>query len=306
MNKIFILLVSLFIVFLNLNAGNNNNAASFLNLGSGAQSASLGDANVSFTNSPDVMAFNPASIVTNTSDKISFNHSAYFEKSSYDTFYYVRKINDVSAFGLGLQYFSYGSIDETDPSGTKIGSYSPYDMAVSIGYAFNVKSSYKFFDASSVGFSIKYINMKVKDNASTIAGDLGFITQEMENRFRFGFSIQNLGSDVKFDKEKESLPLSFKLGLSYKIAHNFLALFDISIPKNEDTYFSLGTQYTKKFSDYDVSLRAGYNSSRKDVEGFSGFSVGTGVSFNKISIDYALMFYGDIGEVHRIGIGFNF
>lgn len=306
MIKMFILFVCLSLWNSKLNAANDNNAASFLSLGSGAQSAALGDANVSFINTPDVMAFNPASIVTNVSDKISFNHSSYFEGSFYDTLYYVKKINNNSAFGFGLQYFSYGSIDEIDNSGTKIGAYSPYDMSVSLGYSLKIRSSNKFFDNSSVGFLAKYINIKIKDKASSFAMDFGFITNEFRDKFRFGLSIQNLGSDIKFDNDKESLPLNFKAGIGYKINDNLLSLFDISIPKNEDVYFSFGTEYNKKISTYKISLRVGYNSSRKDIDGFSGFSFGTGIAFNKISLDYALMFYGDVGEVHRIGIGFNF
>ncbi|HOL62191.1 MAG TPA: PorV/PorQ family protein [Elusimicrobiales bacterium] len=281
-------------------------AASFLRLGSGAKASGMGEAYSTITEGPDSLYYNPGGVVFAEGKKISFNHMSYIESTSYDTLYYSQKIKEGKAFGMGLQYFSYGSINETDLSGTKIGSYSPKDLAFSLGYSLKIKSKYSLLNGGGVGVSVKYVNLKIKDSATAFASDIGFLTPVINKKFRAGFVIQNIGTKIKFDSEKEKLPLTFKTGFSYIPFSNLITSLDMVLPNDSDFYFSLGTAYRKKFSEMNMVLRAGYNGLNSDVSGFSGFNFGVGFEFSKISIDYAFMPYGDMGEGHRIGLSFAF
>jgi hypothetical protein len=286
-------------------SSDGGSSATFLRMGGGAKGSSMGEAYSAVTESADSIYYNPASMVFAKSS-LSFNHMAYIESTYYDTLYYSKKVNEKSAFGAGVQYFSYGSVDETDPSGTKVGSYSPKDMALTFAYSLKINSKYSILDNGGVGLSLKYINTKVKDSASAFAADIGFITPVMKEKFRAAFVVQNLGTKMKFDEEKEKLPLVFKTGFSYTPLKELLTSLDFVFPNDSDFYFSVGSAYRKKFDFMNLVLRAGYNGVNKNVEGFSGFNFGLGFEFNKLSVDYSFMPYGDMGSGHRIGFSFAF
>jgi hypothetical protein len=54
-----------------------------------------------------------------------------------------------------------------------------------------------------------------------------------------------------------------------------------------------------------VALRTGYQFGRNTGAG-SGFSVGMGLTFSNLGLDYAFVPYGDLGDTHRISLGYKF
>ncbi|GAB4030092.1 MAG: hypothetical protein Fur0012_05440 [Elusimicrobiota bacterium] len=305
MKKIAIIL-SFTLLGFNLYASNGESAGSFLRMGAGAKSSAMGEAYSSVIDGADVVYYNPAGVVFAGSKKLSFSHMSYIESTYYDTLYYTHSINENKSLGGGIQYFSYGSIDETDPSGTKVGSYSPKDIAVTMAYSMKIDSKYSFLNGAGVGISAKYINLKVKDSATAFAGDIGFMTPVINKKFRSSLVLQNIGTKIKFDDKKEKLPLTFKTGFSYTPLKELLATADIAFPNDSDAYFSVGSAYRRHINSMNVVLRAGYNGLNKDIGGFSGFNFGVGFEFSKICVDYAFMPYGDMGTGHRVGVSFSF
>jgi hypothetical protein len=304
--KKLVLLFSVIFLSYSLYAETGDSAASFLSLGVGANASGMGNAYSAVSDGAESLYWNPGAVVLNDSKKLSFTHTAYIESTSYDTLYFTNKINEDSAFGVGLQYLSYDSLDEIDPSGIKLGSYEPSDMALSAGYSIRLRGSNSILDGAGVGVSLKYIKAEVKDSATAFAADIGFITGLINNKFRGAVTVYNLGSKIKFDKEDENLPLMFRVGARYDINENFLTSIDLSLPRDADTYFSLGAAYKKSFDKNLLTIRAGYDGRNSDVEGFSGFNFGAGFEFSDISVDYAFVPYGDLDTTHRISVGFKF
>lgn len=305
MKKLVLLILAILYVS-GLKAETGDSAASFLSLGVGAKASGMGNAYSAVSDGAESLYWNPGAVVLNDSKKLSFTHTAYIESTSYDTLYFSDKIKENSAFGFGLQYLSYGSIDEIDPIGAKTGSYDPKDMALSAGYSYRLESSNSFLDGAGIGVSLKYVKVEVKDSATAFAADLGFITPLIKDKFRGAVSVYNLGSKIKFDNDDENLPLMFRFGASYNINENFLTSIDLSLPRDADTYFSLGAAYRKDFNRNVLTIRAGYDGRNSDVEGFSGFNFGAGFEFSNISVDYAFVPYGDLDTTHRISLGFKF
>jgi hypothetical protein len=51
-------------------------------------------------------------------------------------------------------------------------------------------------------------------------------------------------------------------------------------------------------------LRGGYNTRTSDVDGFTGFIMRLGVEHKDLTVDYALLPFGDVGTTHWITLGY--
>ena len=143
-----------------------------------------------------------------------------------------RRLDDQSAIGLDLRFFSLGKINFKDETGYDIYSYNPTEYSIGITY------SAQLSDYAAVGISFRYINsrpalgipyagVEIK-SASAIGGDIGYYycnipAGELENYaggiFRGGLVLQNLGSKVKYHNASYAAfqPMNLKAGVSYTL-----------------------------------------------------------------------------------------
>ena len=282
--------------------------AAFLELGVGARAVSMGEAYTAATNDVDSLYWNPAGLANVKGRSATFMHAPYLDSSSFDYLGYAQKVSDHGAVGVGIQYFTAGSIAGTDASGVDTGSFTPNDMAVTVGYAQKMSCPLKCpIDGGTVGVNVKYIQSKIATSASAEAIDLGVQSRGyQDDKLKFGLAVANLGTTMKFDKAKENLPLALKLGSSYKIQEHWLAALDLDFPRDNTMILGLGTEYQYPVNDkMQLAGRLGYNS-RSQVSGFTGPSFGLGFGFDKYSLDYALVPFGDLGTAHRLSLSARF
>src|SRR5262245_16293035 len=107
--------------------------ANFLKLGAGARGEAMGEAYSAVVNDATALYWNPAGLTRVSSNDVSFMHAPYIASSYYDYGAYAHRVGP-HAGGLAVQYFSAGRITETDATNTPVGSFSPNDLAVSLGY----------------------------------------------------------------------------------------------------------------------------------------------------------------------------
>ncbi|MBQ9254114.1 MAG: type IX secretion system outer membrane channel protein PorV [Bacteroidales bacterium] len=139
------------------------------------------------------------------------------------------KINDFSAIGASLTYFSLGSIDFTDNMGTSIGTYNPNEFAIDLSY------SMKLTDNFSAAITGRYIRSDLTQGqsvagnsthaASAVAGDIGLYYQkdvvaDKPQQYAFGVQISNLGNKISYSDNLESsfLPANLRIGGRYTYA----------------------------------------------------------------------------------------
>ncbi len=274
--------------------------AQFLKLGIGAQSAGMGNAVTSVNNGTDAIYWNPANLSYIDKKELSFSHTIWFEDVNYEWLAFALPTTEYGVFGFGLQYVSYGSIDRVDNTNTSDGSFSPLDMAIYLSYA-------NSYDNLDFGFNLKYIYSKIEESASAIALDLGAKYRLDNDKTSFGAAITNLGTDMKFNKETESLPFLFKVGAAHYLLDDWLVSLDLNFPKDNEFYFNLGTQYSIEVADdLKFALRAGYEGRNKDIPGFNWINLGFGLEYLDFKFDYAFVPYGDIGMTHRFSFGIKF
>ncbi|MFM7023569.1 MAG: type IX secretion system outer membrane channel protein PorV [Flavobacteriales bacterium] len=139
---------------------------------------------------------------------------------------FFQRLSNKGTLGGSLRYFSLGKIDFTDQNGASLGSRTPNELAVDLGYAHKLSKSF------SGAFTLRYVysNLTQGVDASTkpanaVAADLsGFYRSEVKlgknkGLWAAGLNISNLGNKISYtDSGKRNfIPMNMKLGTSLAI-----------------------------------------------------------------------------------------
>lgn len=284
-------------------------AASFLSLVPGARAAAMGEAYTAVADDASALYWNPAALARIQKRTATFSHAAHLDSSFYDYAAYGQSLGEWGGWGAGVQYFSAGSVAQTDITGSDAGSVTPNDLAISLGYAFPLKKAGPRLEGFSVGLAAKYIRSKLLATAQTAAVDIGVLTPGyLQNRLRLGLAVSNLGGKLKFEQEAAELPLAIKAGAAYKITERWLAALDLSLPRDDDAFVAAGTEYRFAIQDaWSLAGRFGFNSKTiGDISGVTGISFGLGFGLRGMDIDYALLPFGGLGQSHRVSVSCKF
>jgi hypothetical protein len=292
-------------------AAQGTTTADFLNLAVGARAVGMGEAYSAVADEATAMYWNPASLTRIEHRSVTAMHAMYIASSYFDYAAYGQNLGQYGAFGAGVQYFSAGSIAETDPSGTDIGSFAPYDLAVAAGYAYTFKGVdfLSDLDGFSVGVSGKYVQSRILVSAQTEAFDLGLLSPAyFSNRLRVSFTATNIGGNMVFEQASEPLPSNMRLGGAFKVTRDWTISSDVVFPSNNTVYGAVGTEWwLANGGGWKLAGRAGFNSQDfGNVSGLTGVSLGFGLGYKSTVIDYAFVPFGGLGQTHRISLSYNF
>lgn len=282
--------------------GAGTSTGDFLTLGAGARIPSLGGAGTALSEDATSLYYNPALMTQVKKQSVVLMHTAYLDSSFFSQGAYVRNMGKNGAFGANLHYFSAGSIESLDRDQKPIGSISPTDTEITLGYARQV-------GAFALGVGGKYVKSELVDSASTFALDVGVLSQPFfKNRLRLGASVSNMGGTLTFEKEKEDLPLTIKAGAAYQVTPRLALVLDSAFLKEGDAYTAGGAEVKLPINiDWIATGRLGYNTgTASDVSGLTGVTFGAGISRKGLGFDYALVPQGDLGITHCIALTFNF
>lgn len=305
--------------------GVGTTGAQFLRVPVGARAAGMGSAFSSLADDITAIYWNPAGLVSLEQREFSLSYNAYFEDTAAQFLGYGQKMGP-GHFGASLNMLSVRDIEKRSVSAgdrdtPDLGTFKTQDMAGSVAYAH--KLNIKDRDLS-VGAAVKYISSdlgdttgvglsygNIKATAETFALDLGAIMPLGQPESFKGGSLQaslavlNLGGELKFQDEADPLPLNVKPGVAWKGKANnkpLNAVLDADLLLNDSlTLVNLGFEYWMM---QQFAFRAGYQ--LKEDNPAPGIAAGLGFKHMGLNIDYAFVPFGNLGNTHRVSLGYRF
>lgn len=264
----------------------------FLFMDANARPAALGGAYAAAAQDANALLYNPAGLAGIEHHQATFQHTEHFENVTQEYGAIALK----QGFGFMINTLSFGKIQRTtvsNPRGTGLGTFGVLDWAVSLGYGRKFRGGFV-----NVGLAVKYLREKI-DTVKAKAGavDIGVMLHPSPS-VSFGLAVQNLGPKARFQSAKEALPLNVKAGLAWQFLNSGLFVTDINLPKHGSLTIHIGGEYVAYKM---LALRIGYNG-RNDAG--SGITAGGGFQFSNLSIDYAFVPYGDLGNSHRMSLSY--
>ncbi len=273
----------------------------FLKVGTSAREVAMGGASVGLSNDVNAIFWNPAGIARLTQAQAGLSYLNYVADIQCGFLGYA-KPSGRFGWGAGISYLNSGAIKKTDVDNHDLGSF------VASFASLNVTGGYRVSDKILVGATAKFLYAGIDTFKAVGAGiDLGAIYAIPYPGLKAGLVVQNLGSQLKaFVNQKDPLPLTAGLGISYELRNLNLAL-DVTKPLDNRFIVKAGCEW---WVHKNLGLRIGYNTLGSDLkigsgsDIIAGISTGLGIRYKNLGIDYAYTPYLALGNAHRISISF--
>ncbi|MFA6318951.1 MAG: PorV/PorQ family protein, partial [Elusimicrobiota bacterium] len=251
----------------------------FLLLDANARAVALGGAYTALADDSNALLYNPAGLGLVRRYEATFMHNQYVDSVSQEYL----SLALPQGFGLSFNYLDYGSLTRATISRKdgSLGSFSASDLAASLGYGI------RLYRGLSLGLAAKYLRESIyRYEGHGAAFDVGAMYMLQEDpRISFGIAIQNMGTPVRFQGEREQLPLTLRagagLGFSLLGFENTLAA-EMSKRRLEDPAIGVGMESVVAGM---FPVRVGYTT-RNDAD--IGLTGGVGWRYRDLSVDYAI------------------
>ncbi|MCQ2198453.1 MAG: type IX secretion system protein PorQ [Paludibacteraceae bacterium] len=163
---------------------------------------------------------NPALLQPESEDKSSAQLSFVKQVASANSFSgsYLKGVDDKQIWSAYFNGLTYGSMDETDQYGTKVGKFSCFDLVFGGNY------SRKLADHLTAGIGLKFLYSQIADyKAFGFAFDLGANYYNPDNNLSLSLAARNIGVQLatytESDNSRDRLPFNLDFGVSKKLEH---------------------------------------------------------------------------------------
>lgn len=292
----------LFTIFYALQAQNPVSSAGtssnlLLRFGTSAKVAGMSDAYSGLANDENALFYNPAGLTQMRIGAIGLNHAEWLEDIRIDNIVYGKPVSRNLVLGLSLTHMWMPAIQGKDQYGNQT---TEFDVSSSIA---QIGMAYRFHRYLSVGLALKYFQDNLAEySAKGIAYDAGLHFRPIANRLSLGLVVQNLGSEVRYDRVDQNIPLTYRAGLALDILPgNLVIAADVSKAIDTDFRYHLGGAYThRKF----FIVRVGNRFSNQELL-LPSFGIGFVVK-DQFRLDYTFSNIPELGATHRVGFSFRF
>jgi len=269
----------------------------FLRLGNGARAGGMGEAFTAVADDATSIYWNPAGMAAVEEVELNLTHNEWLMGIRFEQ---ATVVNEMwgGAAGLSFTGLYYGSLDRYGeyPSLTPDGTFSPYDLALSLGYARDIIPNV------ALGAAFKIIYSKIDfESATGYAFDLGVTHMTKIEGLTLAAAMLNLGPQTSFVEEKFYPPFQLRLGGAYEmnkeaLRGGLILAADVVFPNDNDAKVHFGLEYAYQRL---LMLRFGYKSGY-DVQ---GATMGAGIVWKSLRFDYAFMPIDyELGDSHRFSL----
>ena len=299
-------------------------AANWLKVESGTRGIAMGGSQVASGRGISGAYYNPASIAFIEGSEVYYSKSNYLAGITHNTIGYGTRLTPTDYFALHLFYLDSGDMEVTtvpSPNGTGE-MFNVLDISLRLIYGKQLT------DRLRIGGSIKYIREEIYTmQMQSFVFDLGSNFNTGIYGLKLGMSVSNFGPDVQFTGEglnkvvpdstdisgklskitqKFSVPLVFRLGIEkYLIGEDEESINRLSVsadainPIDYTVYVGIGAEYSWNNMAF---IRGGTHL----FHDTAGLSLGGGLKWSMVAVDYAYVNYGILKETHQFGISLNF
>ena len=268
------------------------------------RSAGLGGAGVALVGDAGAVFANPAGIATIRHLSIEGSYEPYLAGTAVSTAAIALRVGRVT-WGFGAQALDYGTEPEIVPDPATGGR-----RGMATGAAFH---PYEALAVSSLvirrgliafGVSAKYDRQQIGSAVSDAwAGDVG-IAIAIFDIAAFGVSVQNVGGDFGAGAR---LPRRTRAGFTFNYTdpqgvYRLLTTLEAQWTQDHAAVLIQGVEGGLVRGGSGVVLRAGY-ATRAAITDASRLTVGGGVVYGRLQVDYAFQGYQALGGgTHRVGV----
>ena len=310
----------------------------FLNLVTSPRQAALGGKTITIYDSDvNTAHFNPATINQEMDNHLALNYGSLFGEVTYGTASYAYTYDrHVQTFQAGVNYVNYGKFEGYDENGVETSEFTGSEIALSFGYAYNIP-----FTDFHIGASGKLISSTLESyNSFGGAIDIGGIYIDEDNDINIALVVRNIGTQfTTYAETHEQLPLEIMAGVSQELENvpirwhltlenlqqwniafsnpnRAIGTIDGGAEEEKVSFFNNALRHAivgvELFPKRGFNLRLGYNFRRAEElrlleqRNFSGLSVGFGLKFNKIKLNYSYSRYTLAANTSLFGLTINF
>lgn len=278
-----------------------------LNQAIGVRQLGMAEVATGLSDDAAAMHYNPAGIATVR--KIELN--AMYHQNIIDTrnealnlVYPLKKgllFHNKASIGIGVLAYQGGDIEvimlTEDESSVKSREVLKAESDYQIGLSYSEEIA-KFSGNTYAGVMVKWIQSTLveKYRASAFGVDMGLLHKV--GGFGLGIALQNIGTEMKFIKVADSLPLTIRLGGSYerkigKIVKMVIGVDGIKLQK-DDMRYNLGGECW--IGDI-LGIRAGYK-----INDDNKVSIGASIRYKWVQLDYGYKLMDVFSNTHQAAI----
>jgi len=293
MKKSFLVIISVLLSVIAMQAQESQEVYSFLRLPVSAHAAALGGDNITLTDDDPTLLFHNPALINGVSDKsLNLNFMTYMEGAKTLSASFVKAYKERASWAASAQYMDYGSMKETTVDNVQTGDFSARDIALAGSFA------YMLTNRISGGITGRFISSHIAGYSSAaVAIDLGINFFDEVHSWSLSAVAKNLGGQIKaYDDDFERIPLDLQLGVTKRLVGSPLRLsLTLSRLNRWDTglirHVAVGADLLLGENIY---VAAGYNFRRahemkiSDSEGESnhgaGLSLGGGLQLERFKL----------------------
>lgn len=309
----------------------------FLNLVTSPRQAALGGKVITiYDEDVNQALFNPASINDEMHNRVSLNYGNYYQEVTYGTASYAYTYDQhIQTFQAGINYINYGKFDGYDENGLPTNSFTGSEIALSLGYAYNIP-----YTDIHLGANAKFIQSTLETyNSFGAAMDLGMVYIDEKNDVNWAVTLMNIGTQLTtYDGTREKLPFEIIAGVSQELEHVPLrwhftlenlqqwnlafsnpvrgeTSLDGSVTEEKVSFFNNALRHmifgAELFPKKAFNIRLSYNFRRatelqiEEQRNFSGLSLGFGLKMNRLKFNYSYSKYTLAGNTSLFGLIIN-
>ncbi len=264
-----------------------------------ARSAGMGRAYGAVAAGADALWWNPAGLGFGNTGGVSAGYQSFYDGISLQQFSLHSGAGRIGGYGLSVANVSAGSFESRGANGQLLNKdITPRIYALRLGMG-----KWLPFASISVGVELGYLSQY-----------LGVVS---DTAFESGLGVSWTSGPVRLSAggrglidsgAPEELGTEWFAGAAWKIpiaSKNILAAADVHIPSRGETSFNIGLEYLTPIG---LGFRTGYGShSDSAVLGsLSGFSLGMGIGYSYIQLDYGWTMNELLGAQHSLTLRYNF